>query len=161
MLSKCMLFLTGQRECQRYPWLVFPLQSQKVISSCFICHWLKARKLYFNVFEKLDFFYTKRGIFDWKKIPIKMSKRSKCEIYFKSGSEQKLWLTKLGKLQILYMPGRADGVKILLQLVWNERISAAAASPQCLQWFFPHAPCCHGCGCSLFHLPSPFHQQPE
>lgn len=86
-----------------------------------------------------------------------MSKRSKCEVYFKSGSE--LWLTKIGKLQILYMPGRVDGVKILLQLVWNERISAAAASPQCLQWFFPHAPCCHGCGCSLFHWPSPFHQQ--
>lgn len=90
-----------------------------------------------------------------------MSKRSKYEIYFKSGSEQKLWLTKLGKLQILYMPGGAGGVKILLQLVWNENISAAAASPQCLQWFFPHGPCCLGCGCSLFHLPSPFHQQLE
>lgn len=84
------------------------------------------------MFLKNLIFYTKRGIFDKRKIPVKMSKRSKCEIYFKSGSEQKLWLTKSGKLQILYMPGRADGVKILLQLVWNEKISAAAASPQCL-----------------------------
>lgn len=90
-----------------------------------------------------------------------MSKRFKCEIHFKSGSEQKFWLTKLGKLQILYVPGKADGVKILLQLVWNESISTAAAAPQCLQWFSPRGPYCLGCGCSLFHLPSPFHQQLE